>query len=92
MNAPTWNDLRPGDTIIEHDGHRAVFVIAKEGSITTQRHWDVVVLASNHPNHGQLTAYRENWLRRTGSFAGPGPIPIPPNHEVVRAGKTIFRT
>lgn len=89
---PTWDDLQVGDTVIELDGLRSVFVIAKEGSIAKQRHWDVVVLASNHPNFEQMPAYRANWLRRTGSFRGPGPIPIPPNHEVVRSGVTIIRT
>lgn len=93
MSKPTWDDLLPGDTVVEHDGHKAVFVIAKEASL--KHHWDVVVLSSNHPNNGELTAYREFWIRRVA----PHPrhrtlegIPIPSNHEVIRAGATVYRT
>ncbi len=99
MTSPTWEDVKPGDTVIEHDGHKAVYVIAKlNEDITSSRHWDVVVLTSTHPNTDRLTAYRKHWIRCS---APPGDrrkgrepvgIPIPPNHEVVRGGETVYRT
>lgn len=86
----SWNDLQPGDTVIELDGHEAVFVIAKESDL--RNHWDVVVLSSNHPRNGELTAYRRHWLRRCGHPGGSGPIPMSPNHRVIRGGEVLFET
>lgn len=92
IQSPTWNDLEPGDVVIEHDGLHSVFVIVKEGSIETRPHWDAVILYTEHPNRLNLTAYRSNWIRRFGSPNGPGPNPMPSNHEVIRNGVTIIRT
>jgi hypothetical protein len=92
MNAPSWNDLKPGDTVIEHDGHKAIFVIAKDSNIIYGPYWDVIVLSSSYPNNDQLMVYRENWIRRSGPPANKMHVLIPPNHEVVRNGKTIIRT
>lgn len=92
---PTWNDLQVGDTVVELDGHRSVFVIAKENEdIMTTPHWDVVVLQSTHPNFELLHPYRKHWIRRVGTPEGGrhAGVPIPPNHEVVRRGVTVIRT
>jgi len=87
MDIEKWSDLQPGDTVIEHDGHHSVFVIARAGTMS-HPHWDVVVLSSDHPRNGELTAYRSNWIRCSGDHVN-GPR-IPPMHEVIRAGVTVL--
>jgi hypothetical protein len=89
---PTWEDVRIGDTVVEHDGHRSVFVIVGEAVLGNTPHWDVVILASTHPNFEKFTQFRANWIRRIGTPQGRVPVPIQPNHEVLREGRTIFRT
>jgi len=94
MNAPTWKDLKPGDMVIEHDGHKSVFVIAKLNEDITVPYWDVVVCQSTHPNFAVYEPYRRHWIRCIGTPDGGAEagVPIPPNHEVRRNGQVIFRT
>ncbi len=78
----TWDDLEPGDLVVEQDGHRAVFVILGENQdITTVKHWDVLVLYSEHPRDADWTRFRRHWIRCNA--------PFPPRHDVFRGAGLI---